>query len=107
MIDQEVATAAIKDAIKNSFTGIFCELLSNLTLTQNMKQHKRLFTVVVFLLVLIAVFQLSGLRAGFNLAYLRQIFLNNEVASLLIFVALFALGNLIQIPGLIFLRQQC
>ena len=53
--------------------------------------------------MLIAVFQLSGLRAGFNLAYLRQIFLNNEVASLLIFVALFALGNLIQIPGLIFL----
>ena len=52
--------------------------------------------------MLIAVFQLSGLRAGFNLAYFRQIFLNNEVASLLIFVALFALGNLIQIPGLIF-----
>ena len=68
MIDQEVATAAIKDAIKKSFTVILSESSSNLTLTQNMKQHKRLFTVVVFLLVLIAVFQLSGLRAGFDLA---------------------------------------
>lgn len=68
-----------------------------------MHRHKRLFTVAVFLLVLIALFELSGLRANFNLAYLHQIFLNNEVTGLLIFVALFALGNLIQIPGLIFL----
>ena len=68
-----------------------------------MLRYKNLFAVIAFLALLLAVFQLSGLRDNFNLAFLHQKFLDNEVTGLLIFVALFALGNLLQIPGWIFL----
>ena len=68
-----------------------------------MYRYKRLFAVAGFLLLLLTVFELSGLRASVNLAYLRQKFLDNFATGLLIFVTLFALGNLIQIPGLVFL----
>ena len=68
-----------------------------------MYRYKRLFAVAGFLLLLLTVFELSGLRASVNLAYLHQKFLDNIATGLLIFVALFALGNLIQIPGLVFL----
>jgi uncharacterized membrane protein YdjX (TVP38/TMEM64 family) len=68
-----------------------------------MHRYKRLFAVLAFLGLLLAVFQLSGLRDNFSLAFLHQKFLDNEASGLLIFIALFALGNLIQIPGWIFL----
>jgi hypothetical protein len=55
--------------------------------------------------LLLAVFQFSGLRDNFSLAFLHQKFLDNEASGLLIFIALFALGNLIQIPGWIFWRE--
>jgi uncharacterized membrane protein YdjX (TVP38/TMEM64 family) len=68
-----------------------------------MHRYKRLFSVLAFLGLLLAVFQLSGLRDNFSLAFLHQKFLDHEASGLLIFIALFALGNLIQIPGWIFL----
>jgi len=68
-----------------------------------MHRHQRLWAVVAFLGLLLAVFQLSGLRDNFSLAYLHQKFLDNAASGLLIFIALFALGNLVQIPGWIFL----
>ncbi|MEO7887667.1 MAG: VTT domain-containing protein [Polaromonas sp.] len=68
-----------------------------------MHRYKRLFAVLAFLGLLLLVFQLSGLRGNFSLAFLHQKFLDNEFSGLLIFIALFALGNLIQIPGWIFL----
>lgn len=68
-----------------------------------MHRYQRLIAVIVFLGLLLAVFQVSGLRDNFSLAFLHQKFLDNEVSGLLIFIALFALGNLIQIPGWIFL----
>ncbi|MFY9260152.1 MAG: VTT domain-containing protein [Gallionella sp.] len=66
-------------------------------------RYKRLLAVAIFLGVLLAVFQLSGLRGHFNLAFLQQQILASRGTGLLIFVLLFALGNLIQIPGWIFL----
>ncbi len=68
-----------------------------------MHRYKRLFAVAAFLALMLALVQFSGLRDNFNLTYLHQKFLDNELTGLLIFVALFALGNLIQIPGVIFL----
>jgi uncharacterized membrane protein YdjX (TVP38/TMEM64 family) len=68
-----------------------------------MHPYKRLLAVVLFLGVLLAVFQLSGLREHFNLAFLQQQISENRISGLLIFILLFALGNLIQIPGWIFL----
>jgi len=66
-------------------------------------RYKRLLGVVLFLVILFAIFQISGLREHFNLAFIRQLILQHRVGGLILFVLLFSLGNLIQIPGLVFL----
>jgi uncharacterized membrane protein YdjX (TVP38/TMEM64 family) len=72
-------------------------------LVETMQRYKRLLAVVLFLAVLFAVFQFSGLREHFSLQFLQQQFLANKLTGMLVFTLLFALGNLIQIPGWIFL----
>jgi uncharacterized membrane protein YdjX (TVP38/TMEM64 family) len=67
------------------------------------RRYRRLLGVVVFLGVLLAVFEFSGLRDHFNLAFIRQLILQHRIGGLLLFVLLFALANLIQIPGWVFL----
>ena len=64
---------------------------------------KRLLAVALFLGLLFAVFDLSGLRDNFSLEFLQRKILENKISGLLIFVLLFSLGNLIQIPGWVFL----
>ena len=66
-------------------------------------RHKRLVAVVLFLVVLFVIFQVSGLRGHFSLEFLQHRILENKVSGLLIFILLFSLGNLIQIPGWVFL----
>lgn len=68
-----------------------------------MLRYKRLLLVIAFLAVLLAVFHFSGMRGHVNHAFLHQKFIENEITGLLIFIALFSIGNLIQIPGWIFL----
>lgn len=64
---------------------------------------KRLLAVALFLGLLFAVFELSGLRDNFSLEFLQRKILENKISGLLIFILLFSLGNLIQIPGWVFL----
>jgi uncharacterized membrane protein YdjX (TVP38/TMEM64 family) len=59
--------------------------------------------VLLFLALLWATFRLTGLASHFNLAFLQDQFAHHIFGGLLVFTALFALGNLIQIPGWIFL----
>jgi uncharacterized membrane protein YdjX (TVP38/TMEM64 family) len=66
-------------------------------------RYKRLLGVGLFLGVLLTVFEVSGLRGHFNLAFMRQVILQHQVWGLVLFVLLFSLGNLIQIPGWVFL----
>ena len=66
-------------------------------------KYRRLIAVVLFLAILFAVFRLPGLNEHFTLAALQQRILANRLEGLLVFVLLFALGNLIQIPGWLFL----
>lgn len=68
-----------------------------------LRRYQRLIAVALFLGVLWALFQLTGLRAHFNLQFLHDSFEQHKFGGLLLFTALFALGNLIQIPGWIFL----
>ena len=68
-----------------------------------MKKYQRLFVVILFLAVLFVVFEMSGLRAHFNLQFLRKMISEHQLGGLVIFIMLFSLGNLIQIPGWIFL----
>lgn len=69
----------------------------------SIRKYKRLLAVFLFLAILLAAFELSGLRGHFNLQFLQQRILENRISGLLIFILLFALGNLIQIPGWVFL----
>jgi uncharacterized membrane protein YdjX (TVP38/TMEM64 family) len=66
-------------------------------------KYSRILLVLLFLALLLALFQLSGLRAHFSLEFLRQQLLENQLSGLAVFVLLFVVGNLIQIPGWIFL----
>lgn len=66
-------------------------------------RYQRLFAVALFLGVLLAAFEWSGLRAHFSLAFLQQRIEENRIGGLLVFTVLFSLGNLIQIPGWLFL----
>ncbi|MEK1904717.1 MAG: VTT domain-containing protein [Pseudomonas sp.] len=68
-----------------------------------MHRYLRLVLVLLFLGLLFAIFQLSGLREHFNLPFLQQLLVENRASGLLLFTLLFALGNLIQLPGWIFL----
>ncbi len=66
-------------------------------------KYGRLALVVAVLGGLLLTFQLTGLREQFSLPFLRELLQENRVTGLLIFVAIFALGNLIQLPGWLFL----
>jgi uncharacterized membrane protein YdjX (TVP38/TMEM64 family) len=67
------------------------------------RRFQRLIAVVVFLVVLLLIFEFSGLRGNFNLAFMRGVIEQHRVGGLLLFTLLFSLGNLIQIPGWVFL----
>jgi uncharacterized membrane protein YdjX (TVP38/TMEM64 family) len=62
----------------------------------------RIIAVVLFLALLFGVAELSGLRAHFSIEYLRKILGDHPVGGLAVFVLLFCLGNLIQVPGFLF-----
>lgn len=66
-------------------------------------RYQRLLLVLCFLVVLALAFSFSGLRGHMNLAYVREQLLGHPVQGFLTFVLLFVLGNLVQIPGWLFL----
>jgi uncharacterized membrane protein YdjX (TVP38/TMEM64 family) len=68
-------------------------------------RHARIIGVVLFLACLLLIFQVSGLRAHLNLAFIREQLSAHAYLGLLLFVLLFCLGNLTQIPGLVFLTS--
>lgn len=68
-----------------------------------MLRYRRLIGVVLFVVTLLVVFEVSGLRGHFDLEFIRGMILRHRAGGLFLFVALFALGNLIQIPGWLFL----
>jgi uncharacterized membrane protein YdjX (TVP38/TMEM64 family) len=68
-----------------------------------MGRYRQLILVLAFLCVLLIVAEVFGLRDHFSVKLLHQRLIDNPVSGLALFVLLFALGNLIQIPGWIFL----
>ncbi|MDD4882150.1 MAG: VTT domain-containing protein, partial [Gallionellaceae bacterium] len=65
--------------------------------------YLRLLAVLLFLGLLLAVFEATGLRDHFSIELLHQAILDNRIGGLVVFILAFALGNLIQIPGWLFL----
>jgi uncharacterized membrane protein YdjX (TVP38/TMEM64 family) len=68
-------------------------------------RYQRLLLVLCFLLLLALVFSLSGLRGQLNLVYLREQLQGHPVEAFLSFLLLFVVGNLVQIPGWLFLAS--
>jgi hypothetical protein len=66
-------------------------------------RYQRLLLVLCFLVVLALVFSFSGLRGHMSLAYVQEQLQGHPVQGFLTFVLLFVLGNLVQIPGWLFL----
>ncbi|MFM9912498.1 MAG: VTT domain-containing protein [Methylophilaceae bacterium] len=67
------------------------------------QQYLRLFLLLLFLAVLLAFVEWFGLRQHFSLEFMRQRIEENRTTGLLLFILLFVLGNLVHIPGWIFL----
>lgn len=67
------------------------------------RKYQRLISVLLFLSLLLMVIESSGLREHFNLDYLHHRIEDNRLAGLLLFVTLFVLGNLVHVPGWLFL----
>lgn len=70
---------------------------------EGLRRHHRLLAVFSFAALLGAVYSLSGLAGHFELATLRQAMAGHPAGGLLLFVTLFVSGNLLQIPGWLFL----
>ena len=68
-------------------------------------RYARIVLVLLFLAVLLGLVQVFGLRQSFSVAFLRQTLSENRVEGLALFVLLFSLGNLVHIPGWIFLAS--
>ena len=68
-------------------------------------RYRRIIFVLGFLALLLLAVQWSGLRQNFSLAFLRQTLMGNRWEGLALFVLLFSLGNLVQVPGWIFLAS--
>jgi uncharacterized membrane protein YdjX (TVP38/TMEM64 family) len=68
-----------------------------------MSKYRRLIAVGLFLLALLIVVELAGLRQNLSLDYLRATLADNPWRGGIVFVLLFCAGNLLQIPGWIFL----
>lgn len=68
-----------------------------------MSGRKRILLVVLVLIALFALFEALGIRQQFSLEAVKSVIMMHKFAGILLFALLFALGNLIQIPGWIFL----
>ncbi len=67
------------------------------------KKQWQVINILIFIGLFVSAVILVDLRSNFNLVYLRQVIEQNGVIGLLFFIALFVIGNFIQIPGMVFL----
>ena len=68
-----------------------------------LSRYRRLLAVFLLLLALFALVRWTALKDDFSLSFLRHELADNQWSGLAIFVLLFVVGNLVQIPGWLFL----
>jgi uncharacterized membrane protein YdjX (TVP38/TMEM64 family) len=68
-----------------------------------LKKYSRLLLTLVFLTLMFCIFEFTGIRDKISLEFIQDNFNHHFVIGMLIFAALYSLGNLVQIPGFIFL----
>ncbi|EKF74323.1 hypothetical protein A11A3_08990 [Alcanivorax hongdengensis A-11-3] len=74
-----------------------------MSISSFVSRYKRLLLVLAMLVLLALVMEVTGLREQLSLAFLRDLLQHNPVSGVLIFIVIFMLGNLVQLPGWIFL----
>jgi uncharacterized membrane protein YdjX (TVP38/TMEM64 family) len=65
--------------------------------------YKQILTVLGFTAIMLAVAEFSGIRGHITGPSLHAALIENEGKGILLFVVLFVIGNLIHIPGIVFL----
>ena len=70
-----------------------------------MGHRRRLGLLLAGLVLLWVAFRASGLESHFSVEFLHQRFVEHKLGGFLVFTALFALGNLLQVPGWLFLAS--
>lgn len=68
-----------------------------------LKRNIRLIATFVFLVSLFILFEITGIRQNINLDYIQNIFQTHWLTGSMIFILLFSIGNLVQLPGWLFL----
>ena len=68
-----------------------------------LQRHGRLLGLLLFVLLLAGVAQFTGLRSQFSVPWLQALLHANPWSGMLLFVLLFCVGNIFQVPGWIFL----
>lgn len=74
-----------------------------MTYTMIKKKSHQIIFLALLLLCLFALGELSGLRSQISIPMIRSSFESHRLLGGLIFVGLFAIGNLLYVPGWIFL----
>ena len=87
---------------------IYTELLTlsgivAVALSFSLARYRRLIMLVVILALVLITVELSGLREQMSVSFLRAQLEANPVSGFIAFVVVFVIGNLIQLPGWIFL----
>lgn len=67
------------------------------------KKHIRLILTIVFLATVFILAEVTGIRKQFSLESVKTIFNNHFLISAAIYIFLFTVGNILQIPGWLFL----
>ena len=67
------------------------------------KKVFRIFFVISFMVILFIVADATGLRETITIAYIKDLFLEHKLVGSVLFVTLFAIGNIFYIPGWVFL----
>ncbi len=96
-------TTAVHWSRQRSFSYAILRCIVNIS--KVLYRYRRLVVLLLFLATLFVLVHGTTLREHFSLAYLRQQLSYNQWSGLAIFVLLFTTGNLVQIPGWVFLAS--
>jgi uncharacterized membrane protein YdjX (TVP38/TMEM64 family) len=69
----------------------------------DLARYKKILAVLVFVAIMLAFAELSGIRGHMTGPSLHAALIENERTGILLFIVLFVIGNLMHVPGLVFL----
>jgi len=74
-----------------------------MTISLPTESPKKLLYILTFFVVLYLMMEMSGLRSNISPGTIKEIFLHHTILGLFFFCLAYSLGNLVYIPGWIFL----